>query len=397
MLNGNPSARATVDRRSILVTIIISNYNYGRFLPEAIESALSQTWCATEVVVVDDGSTDDSRDVISCYAGRVIVVTKDNGGMASAQNAGFRASHGQVIVFLDSDDTLAPAAAGSAALLFSDPDLVKVHWPIWEVDDRGCKTGRLIPGRPLPEGDLKHRLIAEGPDACVGPPIHGNAWSRAFLSRVLPIPEKEFRRHSDMYLLTLAPLFGTMKTIPQPQGCYRVHGANDYACRPVDEKNRRNLAMYDLRCSILKHHLDAMGIEASLAAWKQTAGYQWMQRRDRATEELKSLVPEGSTFILVDEQQWADPWGGGQVVASRQAIPFIERKGQYWGPPQDDEMAIRELERLRRTGAKYVAFAWPAFWWLDHYRGFAGHLRENFCCLLDNERLVVFDLQGTNG
>jgi hypothetical protein len=153
--------------------------------------------------------------------------------------------------------------------------------------------------------------------------------------------------------------------------------------------------MYDLRCSILKERLDAMGLDAPSAAWKQTAGYQWMQRRDLATEEIKSLVPEGSCFILADDQQWADPWGGGQVVSCRRAIPFIERNGQYWGPPQDDETAIRELERLRRTGAKYLAFVWPAFWWLDHYRGFAAHLRLSFPCLLDNERILVFDLQGT--
>src|SRR5262249_6236507 len=153
-------------------------------------------------------------------------------------------SRGQAIIFLDSDDFLLPTAARQAARFFWDPQIVKVHWPIWETDRHLNRTGRVIPDRPLVEGDLRDRLGSAGPDACVGPLIHGNAWSRSFLHQVLPMPEDDFRRHSDMYLLTLAPLFGLMKTIHEPQGYYRIHGCNDYACRGVDEKNDRNLHMY---------------------------------------------------------------------------------------------------------------------------------------------------------
>ena len=91
-----------------LVSVIINNFNYGRFLSECIKSALDQTYHSVEVVVVDDGSTDNSRNVIHDFAGKVIPVLKANGGQASAFNAGFASSRGGVVCFLDSDDFFAP-------------------------------------------------------------------------------------------------------------------------------------------------------------------------------------------------------------------------------------------------------------------------------------------------
>ncbi len=87
-----------------LVSVIIDNYNYGRFLGAAIDSALNQTYPHIEVIVVDDGSTDDSRDVISLYGEQILPIFKDDGGQGSALNTGFKASGGEFIQFLDSDD-----------------------------------------------------------------------------------------------------------------------------------------------------------------------------------------------------------------------------------------------------------------------------------------------------
>jgi hypothetical protein len=74
-------------------------------------------------------------------------------------------------------------------------------------------------------------------------------------------------------------------------------------------------------------------------------------------------------------------------------VPFLERNGQFYGPPSDDATAISELERLRVAGASFIAFAWPAFWWLDYYSGLHQHLRSNFRCVLENDRVVLFDLR----
>jgi SAM-dependent methyltransferase len=112
-----------------------------------------------------------------------------------------------------------------------------------------------------------------------------------------------------------------------------------------------------------------------------------VQRLHQTVEDIAALVRPGDSFILVDGGELENMAAGG-----RQALPFLERDGQYWGNPPDDRTAIRELERLRRSGARFLVFAWPAFWWLDHYAGFHRHLRAKYQCSLQNNRLVAFNL-----
>src|SRR3954452_11903048 len=119
---------------AMLASIIIDNFNYGRFLREAIESALRQAYAPLEVIVVDDGSTDGSREIIASYGDRIIPVLKENGGQASPFNPGFRASRGAVVCFLDADDALAPTVVEKALPVFDDERVVKVHWPLREAD-----------------------------------------------------------------------------------------------------------------------------------------------------------------------------------------------------------------------------------------------------------------------
>jgi SAM-dependent methyltransferase len=114
----------------------------------------------------------------------------------------------------------------------------------------------------------------------------------------------------------------------------------------------------------------------------------WEELLNSAAEGLAALVAPAEKLILVDEEQLR-----GQLPGACHATPFLERDGEYWGPPPDNHTAIRELERLRRLGADLIAFAPPAFWWLEHYAGFAEHLRSSYRCVLDNDHLVVFDLR----
>jgi hypothetical protein len=114
----------------------------------------------------------------------------------------------------------------------------------------------------------------------------------------------------------------------------------------------------------------------------------WMQRLTQTTQDIARLIPAGVPFILVDQEQF-----GPLVTAGRHAIPFLEHAGQYWGAPPDDATAMRELERLRQAGARFMVFGWPAFWWLDHYVAFHQHLGAQFPCVLRNEQLIIFDLQ----
>jgi GT2 family glycosyltransferase len=113
---------------------------------------------------------------------------------------------------------------------------------------------------------------------------------------------------------------------------------------------------------------------------------------EAAANEIAALVPAGDALILVDGQQL----NAGEVARGRRVIPFLERDGVYWGAPTDDEIGITELERLRQQARpSFIVIAWPAFWWLDHYAGFHRYLRSRFPCVLENDRLVAFNLRST--
>ncbi len=364
-------------------SIIITSYNYERFLRHTIDSALNQSHPNTEVIVVDDGSTDNSRGVIASYGGRIVPILKANGGIGSAYNAAYAVSHGRVVFLLDSDDMLLPKAVENALPLFDDANVVKVHWPLWEIDENGQRTGRLKPSHDLAEGDLREQVIREGPYGYTTPPTSGNAYARNFLRQVSPVFETtEF--WIDAYLSGLAPFFGLIRRITEPQGCYRVHDQN-LSGMPFVEHLRRELWGYEHRCHVLSRLCQDRGINVDGDIWKESS---WIHRLSRTTEEIKHVIPEGETFILVDEDKWAmDPSIG------RQPIPFLERHGEYWGRPGDDITGIAELERLRQVGASFIVFGWPAFWWLDHYPGLDSHLRAGFRLVLENDRLLIFDLR----
>jgi SAM-dependent methyltransferase len=118
------------------------------------------------------------------------------------------------------------------------------------------------------------------------------------------------------------------------------------------------------------------------------AAEPWRVRARHAAEDLAAIIGPGEPFILIDEDQIR-----AALAPDHRAWPFPERDGQYWGPPADDAAALEEFERLRERGARFVAVAWPAFWWLEFYAGLARELRSRYPCLLDDERLVVFDLR----
>ena len=369
-----------------LASIVISSYNYGGYLNDAIDSALGQTYAETEVIVVDDGSTDHSRAVIAGYDGRLVSVLKENGGQASSLNAGFAASRGDVVVFLDSDDMLLPTAAEEAMALFRDPAVVKVHWPLVAVDGGGRKTGRVIPGSLLPEGDLRKAVISDGPYGYTWPDTSGNAWSRQFLEQVLPMPEAEYRTCPDLYLSAFVPLFGRIVRIADAQALYRDHGDNSSSRHPFVERAREGRVREDHCFGALAGYCREHGISVDPNRWKANS---WWHQIERATNDIIRLIQPGESFILVDEEHW----GVGVDLAGRRRIPFLERDGAYIGEPDDDATAIQEVERLREAGASFMVFGWPYLWWLDHYAALRDHLHATFPCVVENDALVVFDLR----
>jgi glycosyltransferase involved in cell wall biosynthesis len=227
-----------------LVSIIINNYNYAQYLGAAIDSALCQSYPDVEVLVVDDGSTDNSRDVILRYGHAVTPVLKSNGGQASAFNAGFAKSRGAVVIFLDADDLLLPDTARAVMHAFHrDKRIAKVQYRLEIVDARGTPTGAFTPPAhvQMPSGDLR-RCVLRFPDDIPYPPTSGNAFASWALRRILPVPEATYGQVlADIYLYSLVALLGPVVSLDAVGGHYRVHGDNRHHVSATDVGRTRQI------------------------------------------------------------------------------------------------------------------------------------------------------------
>jgi glycosyltransferase involved in cell wall biosynthesis len=212
----------------MLVSIIITNYNYGAYLDKCIDSALNQSWPDKKILVVDDGSTDQSRRIIKSYSESITAIFKENGGHCSAANTGFEASSGDIVIFLDSDDYLLDGAVDALAEPFTrDASISKCQGYLTVIDSAGTRTGRTIPRKLCPSGNYRDDILWQGPDAYSFTYTSGSAWSRRFLCQVMPLPIPEFKRMGvDGYLNTVSTLFGRTEAVNRNVAAYRIHGGN---------------------------------------------------------------------------------------------------------------------------------------------------------------------------
>jgi cellulose synthase/poly-beta-1,6-N-acetylglucosamine synthase-like glycosyltransferase len=206
-------------------SIVIANYNYGRFVSRAIDSALEMEWPDIEVIVVDDGSTDNSRDVIERYSGHIKYITQSNLGQLTANNVGFSAATGDVIIFLDADDVLLPNLASEVAAMWG-PGISKVQVQVQRVDEHEDHLKSVLPrlnGAPSP---AQIRQWAVRFNEYPSPPGSGNAYARTFLERVFPIGAGR-DSSTDTTCIAMAPFMGDVVTIVRPLVLYRMHNSND--------------------------------------------------------------------------------------------------------------------------------------------------------------------------
>lgn len=112
----------------------------------------------------------------------------------------------------------------------------------------------------------------------------------------------------------------------------------------------------------------------------------------RAVEEIAAQVPAGASFISIDDGSL-----GGLGIAGRLAIPFGETEGLYANLSPDDETAIHDFERQRAAGAGYAVLYSTAFWWWEQLAEFRTHVLANYRCVLNNDRMMIFDLTGGEG
>jgi hypothetical protein len=248
------------------VSIIINNHNYGEFLRFSIESALNQSYPLKEVLVVDDGSIDQSHDVIADFESRVTAIIKANGGQASAFNAGLARCRGDVVIFLDADDILRPTIVERVADVFRhQPDAVKVMYRIEVIDAEGRQTGCI---RPLP-----HLLMRSGdfrPYSLTSPfdvtwmATSANAFRTKTLHQIAPIPEEEYGKiGADWYISHLTPLFGPVVSLDDVGVFYRIHGRNNFEVKETElslARLRQTISFMQTTLRYIEHHSRQLGL-----------------------------------------------------------------------------------------------------------------------------------------
>jgi glycosyltransferase involved in cell wall biosynthesis len=287
---------------SPLVSIVIDNYNYERFIGRAIESALRQTYPRVEVVVVDDGSTDGSRGVIDRYRRRVVAVEQGNGGQGAAVNAGFAASTGDLVIFLDADDELRPQAV-ERVVPHLGPGVAKLHFRLDAVDTDGVPLGFTNPpeSQPLAAGSVVPSLLSRGRYAT--PVMSGNAFPREVLDRILPMPAAGWRISADGYLVTAAPFHGRVVAIEECLGLYRIHGANAWAPDTIEAANlpRR-----------VEHDLAKYALMEALAAGNGLPVPRHLELKDHVhlRNRIASLRLDPRRHPVGDDRRWRLAWWG---------------------------------------------------------------------------------------
>lgn len=115
----------------------------------------------------------------------------------------------------------------------------------------------------------------------------------------------------------------------------------------------------------------------------------WSRKVESAVSQVLGVAPPGSSILLADDCAWHVD----RDVSGRKFSRFNEIQSAYNGPPSDSSSAISDIERHRVATGAFVAFGWPAFWWLDHYAGLGEHLRATATKVHDSPQVIVFRLQ----
>jgi len=212
------------------VSAFINTYNYARYLPLAINSVFNQTYPNIEIVVVDDGSTDETPQVLAQYGDRIRAIRVKNGGQANAFNVGLPACTGELIMMLDADDLWTPdKVERMVALAQAHPNAGMLYHRFVNIDINGAIQGEAQPNAgALLSGDCRALYLHSA----------GSYWHTvtstmvvrpAMARQILPIPTYGVREGADSVLVDCSILLGEIASSHDVLAQRRLHGANLYA------------------------------------------------------------------------------------------------------------------------------------------------------------------------
>jgi glycosyltransferase involved in cell wall biosynthesis len=267
-----------------LASILINNYNYARFLDKAIDSALSQSYPTKEIIVVDDGSTDNSREIISRYGDRIIPIFKENGGQASAFNAGVARCQGDILCFLDSDDFFHPDKLERVATAFYQQGM----------NSRPILVHHLLAIKSHTDNDLDGDTFGKTHDSPMNlyafarryrflwneiGPTTSISINRRLADRLFPISE---RAHisADAFIACGASLVGEAYFLKEILGGYRVHGYNNWhgAEQRISQNYSDALQEYLNRKLVENNLAPVISFDDSIYAWPRlVSDRRWLK------------------------------------------------------------------------------------------------------------------------
>jgi glycosyltransferase involved in cell wall biosynthesis len=418
------------------VSIGLPVFNGENYLAEAIESLLDQSFQDFELIIADNASTDATASICTEYAQRDrrvrYVRNAENIGAAPNYNKVFALARGVYFKWAAHDDVCRrDFLQRCIAALDAEPDAVLAYPLAVTIDDHGEQI-KEWPARPAlgalqPSTRFREALreVETHPiwglmrtDALRRTPLLGSYPAHDFpllaelslLGRLVEVPEilflhREHRQRSVRVYDFNDPYGAVVWYDPRRAGKlmfprWRILGEYLAAIRRVPVPTVERLHCLGLTLRWMRDNAHKLSVDlvramerlpaigrgvAHISNWASNAAdrRRWMHM----AAEIRQSTASDDLVLLAD-----DCWFGHEPLIGRRTLPFLEKDGQFFGPPAGDHVAIEELERMRRQGATYVAFAWPALWWLDHYTDFHRHLRSHYRPAVQSKHLMVFDL-----
>jgi glycosyltransferase involved in cell wall biosynthesis len=283
---------------------VINNYNYGEYVGHAIRSVLEQTRADVECIVVDDGSTDNSREVIRRFE-NVTAIFKENGRQTSAVRAGVARATGDVVILLDSDDRLFANACAEIAATWR-PGISLIQYRLRKENPKGEVLGEYPDHEFLTEGHREHCVRwGEFPSS----PTSGNAFARSTLQSALAHISDSEVEFPDGYLIYAAALFGEVCVMNKPLGAYLIHGRNISTSGSwAPERRKAQLLVFISQKDAIARllgalHMRAVSGEALLGAyhWRTMAVLLYANPKERGLERfsLRQACLNGIRQFLV--------------------------------------------------------------------------------------------------
>lgn len=421
------------------VSIGLPVYNGEDFICEAIDSILGQTFSDFELVISDNASTDSTGKLCQMYAARDervrYVSHPENRGLTANFNYVFELSTGKYFKWMAHDDVYHPDFLDRCVrVLEEDSSVILCYAKTTEIDTCGTHIRELDSVSALGESIMHRRFRA-----ALGLSEVVQLWGLIRTDILRKTPLLGFYVANDGPFLSGLSLFGRFYEIPEVLFFHRQHEKRTGLVFSWLEPHQ-SIVAYDPRQAgktiypewrLLFEHI--AGVNRVDIGWiKRVRCYleliRWLKPRKRMLlrdlivagqnvngiaplfdgiykkyfdlksvwnnalhqmeKDIRTVIPVGESLILVDDSKL-----GTDVLGRWRTMPLLERDGVYWGLPNDDKTAIDEMERLRQSGTGFIVFAWPSFWWFDHYADFHHHLRSEYSCIMKNKYIVVFDLR----